>query len=633
MGAGAVIALLLYISQYGFQLKGRVIQQGSAAIGHLIAARDSIEQLDVQSAQNQLSLAQSEFSKASDTLNILGPQLTRLLSHIPGLASLRAGQDLLEAGRLLSEAGNALSEAMQALSQSGGLIDAQATDRTSMGDVLLPMEAAFDRAAQSVADAQRLLDGVDSESVPAEYRAQYEEVVARIPELRELVDRATQGVQFLTWFTGTEAPRRYIVLFANNSELRPTGGFPGSYGVLTFERGRLKDFKADDIYNPDGQIRALVVPPEQLQHITPDWGMRDAAWWADFPTSAEKVMEFWRLGGGTAVDGVIAVQPDVLADILRVIGPIKPDGYDITLSADTVLPELQREVEYGIDKERGAPKQIIADLAPVIVQRMAALKPQQWAMLLQSFRARLATRAIQLYVTDAERQTFIVGQQWDGRILDAPGDYLHVNVANVKGAKADAVTDMTMKLETWAEKGTMVHRLTLTRQHSGGQSEYGFYNKPNHSWIRVLVPEGSVLRGVSGNDRPSHAPLMTYGADAQRDADLDALEQTYETGNIWGATVFEESGKTGFGFWHSLEPGETRTVQLEYEIPAAAAASDYRLLVQRQAGLRISDFEFSLRRDRGVAVQSSEPVLTEWPDSWRLHSSVEQDLDISIQLR
>ena len=222
----------------------------------------------------------------------------------------------------------------------------------------------------------------------------------------------------------------------------------------------------------------------------------------------------------------------------------------------------------------------------------------------------------------------------DGSVYQGEEDYLQVNVSNVKGAKTDAVTDTRVKLESWRDDGTMVHRLTLVRRHDGGTSPYGFYNEPNHAWIRVLVPEGSVLRGITGNTKSAYAPLVDYAKESGvlRDADLAALEATYKYDASRGVTTFEESGKTGFGFWLSTQPGDASSVQLEYVVPARNAGNEYRLVVERQPGLQISEFEFDLRKDAKHILVAHEPKLTEWPDSWRYVSGLQRDLLISLKL-
>lgn len=630
LGAGVVIVGLLYISQYGMSVKGRVVQQGSAAIGYLVSAKDSMERLDVERAHDDLQRARDAFDGAGQELDILGPAFTGFLARVPGFSSLRVGQDLLNAGRLLSDAGIALSDALGAMSNTGGLLDEKGTGRTTFGEVFLPLQEGLARARDDIDRAQQLLAGIDDAEVPEGQREQFTALTDRLPALRALVDRGAAATVFLSRLTGTDRPQRYLVLFSNSSELRPTGGFPGSYGILTFENGKVKDFRADDVYNPDGQIKDLIVPPLQLQHITPSWGMRDAGWWADWPTSAKKTMAYWERGGGAAVDGVLSIKPDVLAGILAITGPISMPAYDLVLTAENALPMLQLEVE---SKKTAQPKQIIVDLAPLILDRLARAPAAQWGKILVLFKEALDARDVMMYFDNDALEQFVVREGWDGSVRDAGGDYLMVNIANVKGAKSDAVTNTSAKLESWLEDGAMVHRLTLTRRHNGGASDYGFYNKPNHSWVRVLVPSGAVLRGITGNEQPAYRPLLNYATEktALRDGDLQKLEDTYRQG-VGGATLFEESGKTGFGFWMSVNPGTTGSVQLEYVVPAKFVSSDYTLYLQRQPGLDFSDVEVAIQKTGGVSVKHAEPAMIEWPDSWRLHTTLPRDLALSAKI-
>ncbi|HXK36423.1 MAG TPA: hypothetical protein VJ553_02480, partial [Candidatus Paceibacterota bacterium] len=176
---------------------------------------------------------------------------------------------------------------------------------------------------------------------------------------------------------------------------------------------------------------------------------------------------------------------------------------------------------------------------------------------------------------------------------------------------------------------------TVTRQHNGGSTPYAFYNKTNKSWIRVLVPQGSTLRGVSGNAHPTYHPLLDYTdpeVRAKRDADLVSFEATMQRDERWDATVFEESGKTAFGFWMEVKPGETGQVQIEYAVPASAFSKDYMLYVQRQPGIKISNLEITLDKP-GFVVTGAEPAVVEWPDSWRLHDPFDQDLVLKATLR
>ena len=633
IGAGLVVSGLLYVSKQGAEIKARIISNAGAAVKNLFDARDNLLLFDFENAQKDLTSARDSFEKAEKSLKPLTPGMIRLFSHLPTLGSLGAGRDLLDAGLLISDAGMAFSDAITIVEKAGILARATSTKELVNEQIFKPLDEAIKRAEQDILDAESIMGGISSDDVSEAYRVQLNYVREQLPEFQALITSARDGLTFLKSALGSDRPRQYLILFANSSELRPAGGFPGSYGLLTVEGGHIKDFQTDDIYNPDGQIKEKIIPPRELQHITKTWGRRDAGWWADFPTSAKKVAELYQRGGGTSIDGVFSIDPEFLSAILKVTGPITLNDYKLTLNSNNVVAELQREIEYAKNNTTGQPKKVIMDLAPIMLEKISQLSEEKLPILAKELMSALKSRSVMMFFSDTKLEKYALSQQFSGSVKETDGDYLNVNIANVKGSKSDAVTDTTMKVESWLEDGNMIHRLTLTRRHDGGFSPYAFYNQTNQSWIRVLVPEGSTLRGISGNADPVLKSLIEgTKTGMQEDADLAKLEETYSTDREKSVTTLKESGKTGFGFWMIIPAGATKSVQLEYAVPAKYVSSNYHLIIQRQSGLRVSNLEFTLQKRFGSNIRSSVPSMTDWPDSWRLTSDFNEDLDLKVTM-
>src|SRR4030042_5849513 len=92
---------------------------------------------------------------------------------------------------------------------------------------------------------------------------------------------------FLVW--KFNQPRTFLILLQNNQELRPTGGFMGSYAILKTQDFKLKDLKVEDIYETDGKVSAHINPPAPIQeafHLG-TWRLRDANWDPNFKSTAE----------------------------------------------------------------------------------------------------------------------------------------------------------------------------------------------------------------------------------------------------------------------------------------------------------------------------------------------------------
>ena len=110
---------------------------------------------------------------------------------------------------------------------------------------------------------------------------------------------------------------RILLVSQNSAELRPTGGFIGSYGILTIGPEGVKLDSYKDVYtlpNPPGRVP---MPPGALMTKRMDFQFRDANWWIDFPTSARKMLGFWADMGQPPVDGIIAVDVVAMQDILE----------------------------------------------------------------------------------------------------------------------------------------------------------------------------------------------------------------------------------------------------------------------------------------------------------------------------
>lgn len=623
-----VVAGLLVVSNQGLHIRRHVINDGGAAVGQLVSARAAVERFDFAAAADGFSRAYEQFGQARDDLGIFNTRLGGILAQLPGGGRIQSAQDLIRAGELLAHAGKSMSELVNALGESGSILDPANDGRSSFAGVLSPMQEALTEASDDLAGAAELLNDVDPAHVPPEQRGELAELSAKLPELQALVDRAAGYVKFLEDVVATDGEKSYLLLFQNSTELRPTGGFPGSYGVAVFRDGRLESFEADDVYNPDGQIKELIVPPRALQHITPDWGLRDSTWFVDFPTSARKAAEMFRRGSGRPVQGVLAFTPEIIRGLLHITGPVSLPEYDLVLNEEDFLPKLQSEVEYGINKQVNKPKKIIMDLAPIVLRKLYQAPRSEWLKALGVFSEGLAERDIMMYFPDPRLQGFVGREGFDGAVHQGGEDFLMVAVANVAGAKADAVTDTKLNLRSRVSGEGVAHRLVISRKHEGGDSDYGFYNQPNRSYVRVLVPDGSRLTSITGNEQRGFRPVARYGADAVRDPDLEAMEGDMTLDENTDVATWHESGKTAFGFWVTVSPGSAKEVILEWAVPASYAGSDYSLYVQKQPGLRVSEFRWELQGPRGARLTSSEPALRDSSDGWVLQTRMDRDIPL-----
>jgi hypothetical protein len=407
----------------------------------------------------------------------------------------------------------------------------------------------------------------------------------------------------ITDILGGNGPRKYLFLFENNQEMRATGGFIGSYGELDIFNGRVEKFFMDGIYDPDGQLKTRIVPPGPIQKISANWSMHDSNWWPDFPTSAQKTAWFYEQTGGPTVDGVIAITPTVLQDLLVITGPVSMPSYGVTVDQSNFIPVIQYKVEVDYDKTLNRPKQILSDLAPKIISKIINDgKMSDLAKTANVILENLNEKQIQIYSRNPQVENRMDQNDWSGRILSTQKDYFSVINTNINGFKTDGVIDESISHDAQIQPdGSVIDTLTVTRRHIGGNSPYDWYNQVNDDYMRVYVPEGAKLLSASGQTRETDAPPLDYAAlGYQRDPLLEAEEKATTVDPNSGTRIYAEDGKTVFANWVYVSPQETVTVKYTYLLPfkvtpaSQTSLGTYSLLAQKQAGSLGSKFESTL---------------------------------------
>ena len=190
----------------------------------------------------------------------------------------------------------------------------------------------------------------------AGYRDDLESIehASRLPGIRLLVSRTTRELaraesaldvavplaRLFPAMGGFEEPQTYLLLLQNTGELRPTGGFWGTYGVMTVKDGEIVSLDTDDIYAVDvlsiGHIDTA--PPEPLKKYlgVDTWYLRDKNWSPDVPTSVRTGFAAYaeeiafassptQTGSipATEFDGAILITPAVGEALLAALGPMR----------------------------------------------------------------------------------------------------------------------------------------------------------------------------------------------------------------------------------------------------------------------------------------------------------------------
>lgn len=405
---------------------------------------------------------------------------------------------------------------------------------------------------------------------------------------------------FINWLDAPET-KNLLILFQNPSELRPAGGFLGSYAEIALNRKGIQTIKVWDVYDPDGQLDIKIVPPQQLQGLTPSWGARDANWFFDFPSSAGKIISFLELSkiyreNQTSFDGVVALNINVVRSLLNAVGSIELPDYDFTITPENFLRELQREVETGEDKKSGEPKRILKMLTPILLKKLAELDDEQKRVILKDLKSHLDVKDIMIYSKDWEIERFLESAGIAGAVLELGenfgGDYLAVVNANVGGGKSDAVTNQKISLASKIEPtGRINNFLIIEKTHEGKAEKDPWYRAENKSYFKVFTPLGSRLTYAAGNT-PRTLSLKSFSDAYLTDPLLTSIESTVKPIKEFAFDELRESNKTVFASWLNVKAGTTKKVELQYYNPTKLTLFSqpipYRFIFEKQSGARAS---------------------------------------------
>lgn len=601
----------LFVSK-GMVLKEDIMVKGQSAVGYIAQAKTDLENQDFESAGKKLDDAKKEFEEAEKEIVFLGGDALDIFSALPYLSKISSGKNIIEAGKLLTEAGKEMAYVAQMFSQidnplgklgpnsPGQLNQEPSNSANSLTDVMLGANEHISKASELLVKAKDSLDNVNPEDLPVQYRAKFEKIKSAIPIVIGTISGFEQNYQIFLDILGHNGPRKYLFLFQNNQEMRATGGFVGSYGILDINDGHIRNLFIDGIFNPDGQLSERVVPPKPIQKVSAVWTMHDSNWFPSFPTSAEKAAWFYEKTGGPTVDGVIALTPTVMQKMLEITGPIEMPQYETTVDKDNFIEKTQYEVEIDYDKELNKPKQFIADLAPMILDKVFSVRnPQQISKVFKVLAGSLKEKHILIYSNNFNLQKIISEQGWSGEILQTSKDFLMVVNTNINGYKTDGVIDETISHKAEVQPdGSIIDTVKIKRVHNGGDSQFDWWNKVNADYMRVYVPKGSQLISAKGQTREFNQPPIDYDQlGFRRDAQVQKEELSMEVDEETGTRIYEEENKTVFANWAYVSPRETVELEYQYLLPFkldpgkdSNNSDGYSLLVQKQSGSQGSDF-------------------------------------------
>ncbi|MFA7662286.1 MAG: DUF4012 domain-containing protein, partial [Patescibacteria group bacterium] len=335
--------------------QAEIMSAGMAGYDNFKQAQANIEAGDFSGAQQNFKSAKEKFISAEKEIGwwrIFIP-ITRFV------VKESSAYYLLESAKVVAQTGEELTGWVVDLKNEMSInqLDAKELDFKA---VLLQVQELADKRE----DLEIRLDKIENYLAKVDPSILDPEQIKKIEPVKQEALRFLNILEILPDFLGQDDMRRYLVIFQNSNEIRATGGFMGSLALIDVNQGKITkiEIPGGGPYDLRAGLKEYIQAPQPLWRIKTRWEIQDANWWPDFPTSAKKIAWFYENSDQPTVDGVIAVNSDILPKLLKVFGPITLDDYSKTITADNFYELTQQQVEVDYDKEENQPKQFIADL-------------------------------------------------------------------------------------------------------------------------------------------------------------------------------------------------------------------------------------------------------------------------------
>lgn len=574
---GFFLIIGVWLGIVGYRTYGHVqaVSQHASAIGAAVETRDlALAQSELDQTKEALSAAQASFAGAKP------------LSYLPFLGTyLRDVEHAFAAGQEGVAVGNQIIVALEPYADVLGLSGseekmefASAEERIIfLADTVEKLAPQLDSIGTGLQAVSAELEQIDENRYPKTLGDK--EVRSRIASLKVAVKNAGNSIgefqpfiSILPDLLGNPEPRRYLLLFQNDAELRPTGGFLTAYATLNVLKGKIEPGVSEDIYTLDNSFPGKVPAPEPILKYLPlvyQWNLRDMNLSPDFKVSMDTFTKYYNQTPiAPEVDAVIAIDTEFMVRILRVLGPIGVPGYGGKFSAETdqrcdcpqVIYELENIITRPTYEIREGRKSILGPLMNSMLANMMGSPKAKWAEFFTIFTDSIREKHLLMYFYDEEKQQAVEALGAAGRINTYDGDYLHINDTNFAGAKSNLfITSEVVQDIAVAPDGSYTKKLTLTYKNPAPASNCNLeagqlcLNGVLRDWLRLYVPLGATLKDAKG------------------------FELEVGTSEDLGHTVFD-------GFF-TLSPESVRKLEVEYTVPAGIVDDPFKMLIQIQPGI------------------------------------------------
>ena len=417
----------------------------------------------------------------------------------------------------------------------------------------------------------------------------------------------------LETMVGGNGRRQYLIFFYNNMEIRPGGGFIGSFATINFSNYTLEEFKVYDVYDADGQLESHVEPPLAIRKYLGEvhWFLRDSNFSPDFEQNT-KTAEYFidqELALGQ-FDGAIGITTTALSYLIEAFGNVQLIDSDEMINKDNFYPKIQADTEKDFFAGSTQKKNVLSSLGRTLFLKMEEASPGKLAL---AFKRSLDEKHLVIFMKDTAIKKDIDRLGWGGKIVAPQCVSAHGNCvinhlfpidANLGVNKVNYFVHRSINLTSVInEDGTIDNTVSVlfANNSPSDQKPGGTYK----NYFQLYLPHDSWVKSVSHNSKAINS---------------------FQEGST---NIFKTVGT-----FIEIPPGETFEVSVDYQLesPIINGANAYQIVIQKQIGSFNSDFFFEVQLPSNIFITNQNFKSLAKNHTVRYNSSLSTDRIFVIEL-
>jgi nucleoside-diphosphate-sugar epimerase len=593
IGAGVITGILaIYFLIYpiiGIGIGSLIISR------NLDKAKDAVIELDISQANDRISKIDKNIDKISKGLDNLywAFKITGQKEFYENTTEILLGfQYATEGADSLVDGVSPLLMYIKDFEPSISLDTSTPTTTREYRSYLESMEEnhyKIEDASYKISLASEIITNVQTTEFPKILQDPILSIKDLIAEVNTVTGSIEEVSTFIPDLLGVEERKRYLILLQNESEIRSTGGWLTSYGIVGIEGGQVREMFVDDIYNADGSLKAqnkTYTPPSSMENAleVSTWPFSLINWYPDLTETYIAAEPFIKeLGKGNDLDGVITIDVGFIQKILSAWGGIEVPGENEIITSDNLYSKI---FEMHEDFTPGSTQKttFMANLANEIVTKILSMNIPELAELGDVFTAALNEKHLQATFKNRSAYQYFNNNSWAGSIDSKYTEAPVVIDWNWGGNKANLYLEKNHNLEVdIKDSDTIDFTYSLSVENTSTENEYPQGDYINYQ--RIYIPANAEIISIKGIE-----------------------ENEYD--------IYKESGFKVIGGWFNTEINSTNTLEVSYRLSRSKIGETFPLVSEN--GNMFLDLNIFKQAGESRHAYKLDVI---YPSTWNLQSA------------